>query len=209
MAEAADAAARPRNAWKRPARPATKVLDVALKVFDSVGYSAATIEQIRVDADVSVGTIYHHFGSKEGIAGALYTDSLWSLQRGLLGVLAEADGAELGVKGAVVHYLDWVEANPARARFLLRRRETEFAAANRADVERLNRSLLSEIEAWYGPYVASGELRELETPLRHAIWLGPAQEYARQELDRSRRPKLMAAGDELAGAAWAALRSSR
>lgn len=207
MAEVAGAA-KPRNAWKRPPGPAERVLEVALKVFDSVGYSAATIEQIRVDADVSVGTIYHHFGSKEGIAGALYTDSLWSFQCGLMGVLAKNARAEAGVKGAIGHYLGWVEANPARARFLQRRRETEVAPANHAQVDRLNRALFREIETWYRPRAEAGELRELPAAVRYAIWFGPAQEYARHELEASRGPKLQTAEPALADAAWAALRSS-
>jgi AcrR family transcriptional regulator len=187
-----------------------KVLEVALKEFDSVGYSAATIEKIHVDADVSVGTIYHHFGSKEGIAGALYAESLWSFQRGLIQVLLRSEGAEADVRAAVVHFVTWVDANRARARFLLRRRETEITRANRTDIELLNRRLLTTIEEWRRPLVAAGELRDLTLPLLFAIWFGPAQEYARQELERSRRkPELLAVADALADAAWAALRSSR
>ena len=186
-----------------------KVLEAALRLFDGIGYSAATIEAIRVDSDVSIGSIYHYFGSKEGIAGALYAESLWSSLRGLTQALVRHRGGEEGVRAGVGHYVHWVNDNPARARFLLRRRETEVTRVNQADVELLNRRVFATIEEWYRPLVETKELRELPLSLLGAIWFGPAQEYARQELERSERSKLLAAETDLADAAWASLRSSR
>lgn len=185
------------------------MLAAALKLFDSVGYSAATIEDIRLQSEVSIGSIYHRFGSKEGIAGALYVESLRSYQRGLIRALFESEGAERGVRGAVGHHVRWVDGNRARARFLMRRRETELAQVNRTDVELLNRELFSQLEDWYRPRVAAGEMRELPLPLLYAIWFGPAQELARHTLEGSKPPRLLDAEPALADAAWAALQSSR
>lgn len=195
--------------WSPPPRQGDKVLEAALKLFDSVGYSAATIEDIRLQSEVSIGSIYHRFGSKEGIAGALYVDSLGSYQRGLVRVLLESDGAEHGVRGAVGHHVRWVDGNRARARFLMRRRETELAQVNRRDVELLNRELFIQLEEWYRPRVEAGEMRELALPLLYAIWFGPAQELARHALEGSKPPRLLDAEPALADAAWAALRASR
>jgi AcrR family transcriptional regulator len=185
------------------------VLDAALELFDSAGYSATTIEDIRLQSEVSIGSIYHHFGNKEGIAGALYVESLKDFRRGLDSALSRA-GAEEGVRAAVAHHLGWCAANPARARFLMRRRETEVAAATRADVDGLNRLTFGSIERWYRPHVTAGEIRDLPLALLYAIWFGPAQEYARTALEREHSKKLPTFADaepQLADAAWAALRS--
>jgi AcrR family transcriptional regulator len=197
-----------RTNWNPPPKPGDKVLAAALKLFDSVGYSATTIEDVRLQSEVSIGSIYHRFGSKEGIAGALYVQSLRDYQRGLVRLLLESDGAEQGVRGAVGHHLRWVDGNRARARFLMRRRETELVQVNRRDVELLNRELFSQLEDWYRPLVAAGELRELPLPLLYAIWFGPAQELARHALESSKPPRLLDAEPALADAAWAALRST-
>src|SRR5918997_6865185 len=94
-----------RTGWNPPARQGDRGLEAALTLFDSVGYSAATIEDIRLQSEVSIGSIYHRFGSKEGIAGALYVESLRSYQQGLVRVLLESAGAEQGVRDAVGHHV--------------------------------------------------------------------------------------------------------
>lgn len=190
---------------------AAKVLDAALKMFDTDGYSAATIEDIKLQSEVSVGTIYHHFGNKEGIAGALFVESLEDFRRGLNQALGRKSGAEQGVRAVVAHHLSWCAANPARARFLMRRRETEVVAVNRAEVDAINGHTFETIEHWYRPHVEAGEIRDLPLPLLYAVWLGPAQEYARTVLEQlvpsPRLPSLAKAEPMLADAAWVALRT--
>jgi AcrR family transcriptional regulator len=189
---------------------AAKVLDAALRLFDMQGYSATTVEDIRIQSQVSVGSIYHHFGNKEGIAGALYVASLADFRLGLSEAIGEA-GAEQGVRAGVAHHLGWCDANRARARFLMRRRETEVADLTHDEVDDLNRRTFETIDLWYRPHVTAGEIRELPLPLLYAVWFGPAQEYARAVLERGPSkslPQLPDAEPTLAGAAWAALRAS-
>ncbi len=192
-----------------PPAQADKVLTTALRLFDLHGYSATTIEDIKLQSEVSVGVIYHHFGSKEGIAGALYVQSLHDFQRGLIRTIdRRKPGVERAVKAAVGYHLEWMDRNRARAAFMLRRRETEITQANRSDVSQLNQRLLEEIESWYRPLVEGGEVRELPLPLLYSIWFGPTQEYARSVLDGpllKRGTKLADSTLALADAAWAAL----
>jgi AcrR family transcriptional regulator len=52
-----------------------------------------------------VGSIYHHFGGKAGLAAALYVEGLEDYQQGFLAVLARQPDAEAGIKGVVQHHL--------------------------------------------------------------------------------------------------------
>ena len=52
------------------------ILSIALDCFDEQGLEATTIEMIRERAASSIGSIYHHFGSKEGLVAALYFAAL-------------------------------------------------------------------------------------------------------------------------------------
>src|SRR6478752_2342525 len=56
------------------ARAATRraILANALTCFARLGIDAATIEDVRKESGQSVGTIYHHFKSKEGLVAALF-----------------------------------------------------------------------------------------------------------------------------------------
>lgn len=207
--------------WKPSPTAAEKTLTAALELFDDLGYSATTIEMIRSRADVSIGSIYHRFGSKEGIAGALYLRSLLDFQRGLSVVLHDHRDAETAVRAGVGQYLRWVDFDHPRARFLMRRRETEVTRVNSHDVDAVNRKTFGEMEEWHRAHVDAGAIRDLSLPLLYAVWFGPAQEYARQALDGAlrltrssssgrspdgRHSQLLDAEPALADAAWAALR---
>lgn len=61
---------------RRKARTATAIRDAAERLFISRGYSATTMEDLAEEADVAVGSIYAHFGSKEGVYGALIDRAL-------------------------------------------------------------------------------------------------------------------------------------
>ena len=96
-----------------PAREA--VLDAALALFARRGYEATTVEEIRRVSGASIGSIYHHFGGKEGIAAALYLRALTDYQAGFLAALHARRGPRAGIEAVVRHDLDWIEAHPAAA----------------------------------------------------------------------------------------------
>jgi AcrR family transcriptional regulator len=79
MTESTASADRLGPAQERPTRPkraeATRValLAAAARVF-AAGYADASVEEIVSHAGTSVGTLYHHFGSKSDLYVELYLD---------------------------------------------------------------------------------------------------------------------------------------
>ena len=61
---------------RRKARTAAVIRDAAERLFMSRGYSMTTMEDLAEEADVAVGSIYAHFGNKEGVYGALLERAL-------------------------------------------------------------------------------------------------------------------------------------
>ncbi len=49
-----------------------RILTAALDLFVQQGYHNISIHEIQRQAQVSIGSIYNHFGGKEGVARALY-----------------------------------------------------------------------------------------------------------------------------------------
>ena len=49
-----------------------KILTAALDLFVDKGYHNVSIHEVQKQAEVSIGSIYKHFGGKEGVAQALY-----------------------------------------------------------------------------------------------------------------------------------------
>lgn len=64
----------------------TKLLDAALLVIRSKGYTAATLDDICAAAGVTKGSYFHHFKSKEEMA--LQAVSYWNMMTG--GLFAQA-----------------------------------------------------------------------------------------------------------------------
>lgn len=52
---------------RRRARTRVAIVDAAERVFTDAGYRGAKIEDIAAQADVAVGSIYSHFGNKDGL----------------------------------------------------------------------------------------------------------------------------------------------
>jgi AcrR family transcriptional regulator len=183
------------------------ILQAALECFTERGFTATTVEEIRLRSGASIGSIYHHFGGKEGIAAELYVEGLRGYQEGFLRAIESSDGAEAGVRALVRHHLRWVEQHPELAQFLMNRRETELLAATEARVRELNRSFFPRVTAWVERWVDAGSLRPLSADLREPVLLGPCQEFSRLWLAGRTRVRLRRAERELADATWNAVRA--
>jgi AcrR family transcriptional regulator len=123
----------------QPAR--RRILDAAARRFAGAGVSATTLEEIRGDAHVSVGAVYHHFADKEGLAAAVWLDALGRYQRGFLDVLRAHPDARPGIAGAVRHHLAWVARHRDLAQILL--------GARPAGAVELNEPFFAEVRAWW------------------------------------------------------------
>lgn len=76
MPPANAAASPPTRTERRKARTAGAILEAAERLFVSRGYTATTMEELSEAADVAVGSIYAHFGGKEGVYSALVDRAL-------------------------------------------------------------------------------------------------------------------------------------
>jgi len=180
-----------------------RLLQAALARFDADGALATKLEDIRREAGVSVGALYHHFPDKTGLAAALYGELTGEFQEGFLAELRTHADAEGGVKGGVRFYLRWVSANRAAAAFLLGERPARDAA-----LRERNRRFFAQVTGWWETHVHYGVLRALPLELIHALWLGPAQEYTRHWVSgRGKRVPGAVAGI-LADAAWQTLKET-
>jgi AcrR family transcriptional regulator len=175
-----------------------EILDAALRAFTDKGYEGATVADVRQLSGASTGSIYHHFGDKEGLAAALYVEALRDYQAGLLAVLQGRPDAERGIKAIVRHHLRWVAAHPDLARFLLAGRPP---GATEPIVE-MNRELHVTVGAW----LRDRGLRRMQPDVFYPVLLGPAQEFTRQWLGGRTKTSMATAGRRLGEAAWRALR---
>jgi AcrR family transcriptional regulator len=181
------------------------ILEAALAEFTARGVAGASIKSICERSGASVGSIYHHFGDKDGIAGALYVQGLVSYQQGFLDVLEHVRSTREGVEGAVHHHVKWIADNRDMARFLFLGRDAGAVLATERPLRETNRKFFRAVSRWTRPRMEAGELRTLAPELLTSLWIGPSQDLARHWLAGRSRISLTEAAPVLADAAWKTL----
>jgi AcrR family transcriptional regulator len=170
--------------------------------FAANGAIGATLEEIRRDADVSVGALYHHFPDKPALAAAVYAQVMTEYQTGFVTMLRKYDTAEGGIRGGVAHHLRWVAANRSEAALLLGDR------LDSAELRDGNRAFFAAVRDWWRPHHTYGALRPMRAGVTAALWFGPAQEFSRYWIagDEPRMPRGVI--KTFADAAWMVLRAN-
>jgi AcrR family transcriptional regulator len=179
-----------------------RLLSAALDRFAMEPPVAVSLEDIRRDAGVSVGALYHHFSDKAALIDALYLELTMDVQRDFLAELRSHSSAEGGVKAIVRLYLRWVSSNRAGTALLLGHRPDEGA------LRALNGPFFTEIRSWCQTHVHYGAMRRLPLEVIIALWIGPAQEYTRHWLSGRVKRVPRSVADVLADAAWNALKET-
>jgi AcrR family transcriptional regulator len=177
-----------------------RLLDAALHRIAADGAVAVNLDDIRRDAGVSVGALYHHFADKADLVDALYRELASGFQAEFIAELRASPGAEDGIRGGVRLYARWIARHRDEATVLLQTRTGSPA------LRELNRRFLAEVRTWWDTHAHYGALKALPLDLIHALWLGPAHEYARHWLAGNAKRPPGAVVTVLEQAAWDALK---
>ena len=177
-------------------------MQTARRRFATDGAIAATLDEIRRDADVSVGALYHHFPDKPALAAAVYAQLMSEYQDSFVAMLRRHDSAESGIRGGVAHHLRWVAGNRSEAALLLGSR------LDSAELGDANTAFFAAVRDWWRPHHSYGVLRPMQAGVTAALWFGPAQEFSRYWIagdePRMRRGVIKTFAD----AAWMVLRAN-
>jgi AcrR family transcriptional regulator len=184
------------------------ILSAALAVFTEKGIEAATIDDIRRKSGASVGSIYHHFGNKDGIAAALFAHTLDDYWARVLAAVADEADARAAIRALVGTHLHWIVAKPDAARFLFSRRQA-VGAAHEESVRQHTAGHLKQLLKLFKPWFNEGVLRRMPVELYVALLLGPAQELSRHWLGGRIAFDPRDAVAELSAAAWRSLAEER
>ena len=105
----------------------TKMLDAALGLFSRVGFRAATMEQIALEAGFSKATVYAYFADKEDVFRSVGTrlaeDIVATVEKGLAieGTVSDRVSAALQAKDTMIYEL--VRSSPYAAELFAAKHE--------------------------------------------------------------------------------------
>jgi len=183
-----------------------EILAAALQAIGERGLNNTTITHIREQSGASTGSIYHHFGNREGIMAALYKTCLSDCFTAMENALIQEDDTEIGIKTIVNTYLTWVEGHPEKASFVYDASQGQLLRAYVHEIMTFKSQLYQGIFAWIQPRIAAGQLIALPPWAYDAIIMGPAHEFARRWLGGLREMEMAQAKKVIANAVWRAVR---
>ncbi|MGW4229142.1 TetR/AcrR family transcriptional regulator [Streptomyces sp. NPDC004980] len=158
------------------------LLEAALNVYAASGEQGLTVSAVTKASGVSLGSLYHHFGSLDGLFAALTDRWLARLLGELATALLGARTARSGIRAVVEAYLAFVQEHRGPALLL------HSAVADRRGMERgrelrdAQEARVSALTLWIQARIDSGELAPLPPPLIESLVLGPVVGVARRWL---------------------------
>jgi AcrR family transcriptional regulator len=156
-----------------------RMLLAALDAFNRHGIEGTTIEMVLSACDASVGNLYHHFGSKEGLVAALFFCALQDQSLLIESALREAETLREGVAAVVGSYVDWVSAQPELARFMFQARSAVSKGPHRTELQQRNRQRAKQILSWMSASGRAEQLRDWPAELLPSLIIGAAENYCR------------------------------
>ena len=119
--------------------------------------------------------------------------------------LRTSPGAQASVRAVVGYYCEWSARNRSLARYL-HSRDIDFTETARVRLEEIHRSYITDVFAWFAPFVERGELRLLPVDTYVPLISGPIQEYVRRWLSGHHAHSPREVESLFADAAWNAVK---
>ncbi len=137
-----------------------RILTAALDLFVNSGYHNVSVHEIQKQANVSIGSIYKHFGGKEGIAKALYKHILNEMDEMVDGVVQEHDSPTEQCKEIIRLLCGYTETHYNIMAFVFHAKHTEFVPEEPLIYNTLPFVKIHEIVV---NGIASGEFKETDS----------------------------------------------
>ncbi|QDQ12711.1 TetR/AcrR family transcriptional regulator [Streptomyces spectabilis] len=183
------------------------LLDTALRVYAHAGAQGFTVNAVTAASGVSFGSLYHHFGSFDGLAAALYLRCVDQLCDPVAAAVTRCRTARTGVRALVRAYLDFTRDHRDVALFLHGSAYSSYLAAHAKQVMAAKDAKFAPIAAWLHPRIVAGEVAALPAPLIEVLVMGPVAETAHRWLSSTYEVDLEEAARVLPDRIWRSLRA--
>ncbi|MGW4721854.1 TetR/AcrR family transcriptional regulator [Streptomyces sp. NPDC004291] len=183
-----------------------RLLTMALQVYAESGHEGFTVHAVTRASGISAGSLYHHFGSFDGLAAALYARCMKQLFEQMGTALTRSRTGRTGVRALVTAYLRFTEEHADAALFLHASAYSGYLDAHAEEIRAAKEPFQRSVAAWLRPRIASGEIVPVPESLIEAVVIGPIAEVARRWLSSTYEADLAEARRILPDLIWQSLR---
>jgi AcrR family transcriptional regulator len=143
-----------------------------MELFSSRGYEATSVREICEAAGITKPTLYHFYGSKEGVYRALVEGAFEEFHEGVRRLLELPGTAEERLRRVARSYFEYAGSRRGLMRFILSIVHNTSTSAPHTDFVRLYREIVAQVAARIDEGVASGELAPASTETRMLVFMG-------------------------------------
>ncbi|WP_282702968.1 TetR/AcrR family transcriptional regulator [Streptomyces sp. CC219B] len=158
------------------------LLDAALRVYAESGEQGLTVGAVTRASGVSLGSLYHHFGSIDGLVNALLVRWLGRLLEEMGTAVSRSRTARTGINAIVRTYLTFIREHPDAGRLVHSSQADRVGMAQAKQLRDAQEARLSPLAAWITFHVEKGEIAPLPPELIETLVLGPVIGLARRWL---------------------------
>lgn len=163
------------------------IIQIALEIFDVHGVENTTIEMICKATSTSIGSLYHHFGNKEGLAISVYLTGLENFSSQLLQQLEQCQTVHAAIDCIVDSNIDWIEQHPTWAKFIFEQSHVLRAVQPKVSLKQHYEPFAQKIQRQIMGLKDSDSLQVFPPEMLSALLVGAIHTYARQWL-RGQQP---------------------
>lgn len=180
------------------------ILATALRLFVERGFFATSVHDIRREAGLSIGSIYHHFASKEAVAQALYDDLVARMTGLVASACRQHQSAQDRSRAVAEQLCQAALASPELVKFVLHARHHEFLHAAPPVCSTRPFEMMQEIVR---EGIANGELRSMDCVAASLVLFGGVIRLIQLALDGVLQRPIMDYFDEVWEASWRGISS--
>lgn len=180
-----------------------RILTAALDLFVLKGYHNVSVHDLQKEANVSIGSIYNHFGGKEGIAKALYNHLLKEMEEVVDDAIREYDGARNRSEAIIRKLFEYTESHTHIISFVFHAKHAEFIT----DEQPICNSLpFKKMRNIIQDGMDNGEFRKTNSWVAVSSVFGAAIRMIHLRLDGIIQEPLTQYTDEILESAWLSMK---
>ncbi len=147
-------------------------MNKALGLFSTKGYDATSVREICEAAEITKPTLYHFYGSKEGVYRALVEGALEEYRHRLVGQVEAAGSPRDRLKAIARDYFAFARERRELVRFLFALIHNPPSSAPVTDFPRFYEGVVGLVSGVVEQGIAEGALRPGPTDLRMLVFMG-------------------------------------
>lgn len=155
-----------------PAPSPKRILQSALSLFSEKGYDATSVREICEASGITKPTLYHFYGSKEGVYRALVDGTLERLREDLAQALDEDGTLSERLRRLALTYFEAARREPDLARFILALTHDPPSSAPRTDFQTFYEGVLALVARAIEVAESRGEVSAGPVDVRLLVLMG-------------------------------------